>query len=758
MTYRWAVIITAAGSAVLCAFAIYFNVMALAKYRTDDFLLATTTTDFTALGTCVEVITNEQLKSGGFHKMDISDSKDMQKKFRNALLASANGIYYTYFTAGITNHAMDRVARVVLGAIVNGGSNTNLPTLNYSIAYEALSQVSENVPAPVPNCDAIYAMSAAGIDAAFMALLDDPDQTNWPISEIPIVDNDEADTGDWPGTVDVAADTPGIVDLDAARKAKLYTYCVKQFRFASSGIPMNAGTFGVPLVGEEPGPNSFFYPNADGYNKTTPYSTKTRLFLGQRFGYSMWAYVPMILASCYLCADAVVFFLAEATLPDVMLDTNAMSASALNAIKDSLVISATGSASRKKRFAIGFTAVAVSLLFWILFIVVPWGFVETKMPRPICETGDPDHVSTIFFLGSKGGWKADWDAGFYELCVVVSQVVVLLFLPFTSTSFFNKCNRAFNSTGGRTAVGAKFDVAQFVRVTQKYRRLMRIFLPSFLLGGVVMILGQAISGARFGMAWAEGVVGITMHTDDTTGVSSKAFNEVLLSEQVYDQSIATIAMTIAIGLVIGAALQRHLIMGAGCFSAVLFFAWLGLVIVFFLPLLIYASVRSIFNLSKANEDCASFPDSGYDFEKGACEARFYTFLIGGGLIVIVVGLMTLFGLFEALPNITAVRNKALARIRQGRGTHEVFNPTLGTVAPYRPVSVEDHAPLLAHNQSAGYRSPDEGFFNFKSTLSTEGTNHTDNLLYAPRVSFSLPVAGQPLQYVQTARGKRVSPS
>ena len=83
----------------------------------------------------------------------------------------------------------------------------------------------------------------------------------------------------------------------------------------------------------------------------------------------------------------------------------------------------------------------------------------------------------------------------------------------------------------------------------------------------------------------------------------------------------------------GAVLQRHL-MGLGCFQR-LSFAWVILIIIFILPLLIYASVRSIFNEDEANEDCSAFPN-GYDFSKGACEVLL-TFLIGGGLVLLVLG-------------------------------------------------------------------------------------------------------------------------
>ena len=73
-------------------------------------------------------------------------------------------------------------------------------------------------------------------------------------------------------------------------------------------------------------------------------------------------------------------------------------------------------------------------------------------------------------------------------------------------------------------------------------------------------------------------------------------------------------------------------------------------------------MRSIFNQDEANEDCSAFPD-GYDFSKGACEARFWTFLIGGGIFFLGVLIITLLGLKEAIPGILKTRKRASVQAR-----------------------------------------------------------------------------------------------
>lgn len=190
------------------------------------------------------------------------------------------------------------------------------------------------------------------------------------------------------------------------------------------------------------------------------------------------------------------------------------------------------------------------------------------------------------------------------------------------------------------------------------------------------------------MAWAEGVVAQEWSADQ----SGWLFDEVAISEHVYDQTIATLAATTACGLVFAVAMQRHLIDGVGCFSAGLFFAWCALVVVFGLPLIFYAMSRSIFSETKANEDCAVFPRTSHEFENDLCISRFWTFLVGGAIFVGAVLVMTALGLLEAFPAIFANRKtvsvpipdrqekSALmgvsASFLQGSGSEPLFAPQL----------------------------------------------------------------------------------
>ena len=745
--YRFMVIIAAAGSAVLMGFCIYFQIMALSKWRADDLFTATSITNFAVeKGTCVEVITADQISagvndnscSGSGVDPDITGSL---RNLRNTLAVSVHGLYHAYVTAGANgadvNWQLKEVAKSVLSSTLNPDAIG--AGINFTAAKGALEQVAES---SVPtSCDTIYTLDVVDLEADstayahYQTLLagkkdkDDSDDTraDWPLAEI-AVDCDGADQTAAKDQVDIDA-------LTALQTKKLYAHCLVQFLFAASGTDPWAGTFGIPLVGVEPGPTSFaWYPMAEGFNRTheVDYNTKVRMYLGMRYGYSVWAYIPMLIASCYLCADAVVFFLAEATLPDVLAEVHTISQSRLSMVRDSLVMAATSKTSRHMRFAIALAAVVVSFLFWLFFLGLPWGFIYTTMGRPDCEAGAPDHLNTWGYLGTTGGWKADWDATWYELAILASQLFVLILEGIVTNPLCSLCNNLGGlgeKSNGRAVDSGMVEQAKLVQNATKVRRLYRFFIYPLALGGIIMILGQAISGARFGMAWAEGIVGQKMHTDET-GVTAPAFNPVLLSEMVYDQTVATLAITIVVGLVIGAALQRHLINGVGCFSATLFFAWLVLVIVFALPLLIYANVRSVFNQDKANEDCAAFPSSGYDFSKGACEARWWTFITGGVLLFATLLVMTVFGLIEASTSILKVRNKALVKLRRLRGFHQAFreDSTVRTSSGFEYGNGIEGRPLIG-----AFQSPDEPFFNFKTSATADTTNQ---LLYAPRIQLA----------------------
>ena len=783
VNYRIVTLVAALAAAILNAIALAFLVTSVIEFRADDFFTASKTKDFTALGTCVETMTHDQLKELDYNnaELDCSDNneKGNRRKLMNTLRTTVHGVYWAYHHPdalvdsgkgdGSTMPARDKhdpgeylrtvhAAQVghVLGKQLAFGFNLNSFVnvgLNYSMVYKALVLVDE---LPIPtSCDDIYqkddgsnfvytdisndhqmfdqslATQAlpgnAGVQIAGHYVdtewetyiknirsgrLNDDDKTKetWPLQEFVVDCPGDAQTlgvdyipGTGPG---VPGEEEGVT-LTEAQKKYMYAHCVAQFQFASVGSHAWDGTYGIPLPGIEPGP--FFHPysvavfdtfkHVDGFNEASPYNMRARMYLGQRFGFSIWAYVPMFLALSYLLGDAVVFFLTEALMPLVLAEQYAFASTNLNNIRDSLVIAATTRSSRRRRLAIGYLAVIVAIIFYAVFIAAPWGFYYTNLPRPHCEksstdplviaTGaDPDHgVPQIFWKGTKGGWKADWDATWYDLAAILVMLFVLVLLPLTTSEFSRDLNNSVNSdTGGRTTVGQMQAAAKFVTNERQYRMLQTVWFPIMAAGILIAIVGQAVAGARFGWAWAEGVV-----AQEVNHEGELIFDEVKLSEQVYDQTIATLAIVVAMGLVFSVVMQRHLVNGVGCFAAGLFGGWLVLVILFCLPLTIYAASRSIFNEGAASKDCATFPRESHEYDNNLCVSRFWTLLVGGGIFLIAVLAITVLGGLEYASALFALRNKSAVQRPKAQELDPIVHPT----GPGNSVNASFRTPMQA---------------------------------------------------------------
>lgn len=287
--YRFAVIIAAALSAVGCGFAIHFQIMALAKYRADDLFTATSITNFAMeKGTCVEVITEDQLSAGisssGCEGGGVDpDIKGSLANLRNTLAVSVHGLYHASRASGVvTNYQLNHVARSVISSTINLGGDTIGAGVNYTAAKGALEQVAEiGVPT---TCDLIYYpltwsdLTADATAYAHYATLiagkkdkDDDDDTRgtWPLAEI-AVDCDGATAQTQPfNELDLDVNLNPKTSEGKANRFRLYAHCLAQFQFAASGTDPWAGTFGIPLVGVEPGPSNFaWYPMVEGFNRS----------------------------------------------------------------------------------------------------------------------------------------------------------------------------------------------------------------------------------------------------------------------------------------------------------------------------------------------------------------------------------------------------------------------------------------------------------------------------------------------------------
>ena len=307
------------------------------------------------------------------------------------------------------------------------------------------------------------------------------------------------------------------------------------------------------------------------------------MYLGMRFGYAVWAYIPMLLASCYLCADAP-FFMAEATLPDVLNEVHTISQNRLSMVQDRLSWPRRAR-PRKKRFAYALLTIVISYLFY-LFVILPWGLC-TLRGRPDCEAGKTTSTPGASWApraaGCRLGRRGTSRHPDYPIFVLIIEGI-------HQPGSARRATTAPSAAMHRPAAPSIRIVenAKLVQNATKIRVVPRSSLP-LILGSIVMILGQAISGAR--SAWPGPRASSAKRCTPTRPPASRSPPSTPRCRWSTTRPSPP-WLTVVVGLVIGAALQRHLINGVGCFSATLF-AWLALI--FALPLLVYANVRSVFN-------------------------------------------------------------------------------------------------------------------------------------------------------------------
>jgi hypothetical protein len=250
---------------VLAAFTLWWVFIAYADYRSPDFTKAS---EGPIAGTCVESVTDDQLKTAWYHKTDWKCTTNSKEELSNLLAVSVHSMYdYNKNVAAYTGDAKEVYDAVVSAA---QGVDTGY-MIKREHAYAALSvlgKLSSN------DCAAIYGVSTEG---------------PVPVSAAPIVACD-ADVPE--------AGSGGIIQPEAANTAKLYTLCAHQFSYARS-YPTK-GTFGIPMVGKEAKP--FLIPLI-ATNSTTPWEDKARIVVGTRWGYSTIFYTVAMLCTAFFIMD-----------------------------------------------------------------------------------------------------------------------------------------------------------------------------------------------------------------------------------------------------------------------------------------------------------------------------------------------------------------------------------------------------------------------------------------------------------------------
>lgn len=648
------------------------------------------------------------------------------------------------------------------------------PAVNMSDVFHTLSEVSEYANAagiPV-SCEDIYTplkrtdvLDATSDDAKqareYMKAIIEMDsgkKEEWPIGKLNINCNKGSTDYNSGGAVSPAGThlLGENMDMSNAKfRLFMFAHCLTQFRYASVGTPVpHDGAFGLPTPGikagsdwrgEEPEGFSDLINTHYGQN----YTARVRLYQGQRFGYALWSYVPIVVAAAYFCADAILFFTAEALYPLVVVEMGNHATNDIDVKRNSLILAATSKLSRRRRFIIGLGALIFVGVFWGVYSFSTFGLYDNKMPRPECDDengmGKDQNYGTIFidgmFKDTKGGWKQDWNSVFSEVLTLLAMILVLILLPITTLAIFNSCNKgipdvtgangqqgesATLKTGGTTRSGK-------VKGVKDYVRTQTCFCTLIFLAGLGLIIGHAVASARFGQAWAEGVL------DKKDGDGNVQYQETQLAEHVYNQGVAVTLFAMMVGFIIGAVVQRHLLKGIGFLGSTYFFLWIVFLAVFSLPVLIIGSYHSFFDEGDNNDECGLF--AGDSFTSEACAARFWTTLVAGVIILVLLGILILKGCITNLPKIMKVETQVTVSngnplVTGAQEDHPAMGPIKtasnieggSSTAPYNPVDASQHHIL------GGYRSQDEDFYAWKSKPKAS----TNAMLYAPRISFQLP--------------------
>jgi len=353
-----------------------------------------------------------------------------------------------------------------------------------------------------------------------------------------------------------------------------------------------------------------------------------------------------------------------------------------------------------------------------------------------------------FWLQTYGGWKSDWEATWYEFATFFALFFVTIILPLSASQMVNNAEGSVD--GGTEPPGRLYaeqvqQDLELVHNRKEYRDMRNIFGVALIFGTAFILASQIIPAMQFGWSWLVSVVEMPFpqYIQDGIAMTTKSrFDTVQLAEIIYDQTMATFAVTAACGLVMGAVLQRYLFGGIGCMSTLTFCAWMALLVVFALPLLIYASVRSIFHRTSAGYDCVDFADDGstkatLDAEeflgimgKGWCDFRYWGFLVSGGVFLLAVVMITIKGSVVTIqklifqPRVWAdvpYEGGGLAQAPKTKSRFFREGPANNVAAPLMQGVGEAQLPL------GGYRSSN-AFFNFK----TKRTD-SDAFLYAPRM-------------------------
>jgi hypothetical protein len=478
--------------------------------RHDD-LKTATLEHFTGLGTCISTPLIADISNSATLKADWNCHRagdDQLRQLSNLLSAATHSIYYAQKALNITQVAP---AVNVLLAAATGRTLGAIGALEAKDVLMTLKGVS--VPS---SCDDIYQRNTMGVPAFPEAVV--PVIT---CSDMPVESNQNV----WSDQLQV-----------------LHAHCVRQFSFGASGPA--SGSLWIPVYGVKAGPT--YNPTGNSIDTLSLSSdTNARLFIGQRFGATAWAYSVLILALGFCFLDGMLILISDGTESGRMPSDR----------RTETALIATKAAKRDRRWAILLALLIASVTALIYFLWVPFRM-GRQLGRPRCD--------------SPNGWESDVGTTRVEIFSVCCLVLALA-LPFMR-SF---CKRELYKTLTKVekpleAAEQRMDgsVVETPNDTNQSGWIRRFVLRNATgtgvrvsiagIGVVLLATAFAISGSVLGSAWSDAVI------DDDMSDRSVVY----LSGYIWRTTLDSLYTMMFVGMIIAAIQGRWLVVGYGICSNV----------------------------------------------------------------------------------------------------------------------------------------------------------------------------------------------
>jgi hypothetical protein len=681
----------AAGNLVLGVIAIFFILTAYTEYRSKDFVTATKTKNFATLGTCVESVTDDIVADANFQDASWAtndcSTTEKNEKVGRLLLSQVHSIYYLHKVSPDVN--VSATAITLMASLLGSPSQ--------SVAIDTAASVMKKL----DDDGFVVPKSCSSIYTGAVSYPYDTVGTNL-APKLPSISCDGTLTGSNPST------------FTSQDWGKLLYACEKTFMFGRTGP--HPDTYGIPFLNEPPGPNIYLWPNTTGFNSTSPWSTKSRMFLGFRFGWSLWAYTPAILALAYLTMDAALVLLVETTIENRIDGMKETATGTKQKLRYAILIAiASYIRERGVRFIFASLLVINAVIWMTVTVWTPWGLWAQRLGRPKCDEGvdadvDPS-FSYLFTKKTQGGWYSEAPVTFLEFAAICAMFFILVALPI-SRQVPNRANNDSKVGAGLSQYrNASNRFEGWIAVLQSARG-GGVFILSTVVAIVLLIIGNAAAGSVFGNAWARSVA------DEAV-----TWNEVVIAQYIYDMNLGALLSILASGLVLAVVIGRWMLDSFTCQSLNIFFVWVVFAFGAFAPMLFVYGFNYWTDKDEHVADCGIFPTDGtHDVERYSCETRYWTVIVGTAILALVVTFLTLVGFWDARYGL--INRPQRAKIGEG-----AWVPKADDLGEASGVVRNVASSTVQIGGDGRYTSKDEKFFNFRTDNNT--TDDTKRALLSP---------------------------